>query len=207
MIQETFQAIATPKDMIVAWAKFLHDGFLADSAAKPEPLKFNGGASTKFVGGFTAVPAAAENTYEVVFTACSKMDDGRYNNNGWLQEIPDPITKITWDNAALVSPETAKKLAIQDNDLIEISTEKGKASGSGDRGARPCRWIDLRGAGLRTHGDWPRREEKRGSMFIRLRTTAQPYFVTGAQVRATGEQISACSHAGALGASKAGQGT
>ena len=36
------------------------------------------------------------------------MDDGRYINNGWLQEMPDPITKLTWDNAALISPDLAQ---------------------------------------------------------------------------------------------------
>ena len=40
------------------------------------------------------------------------MFDGRFVNNGWLQEAPDPITKLTWDNAALVSPATAKKLGV-----------------------------------------------------------------------------------------------
>ena len=185
LIQETFEALATPKDMIVAWAKFLHDGFLSDSAAKPEPLKFNGGASTKFVGGFTAIPVGAENTYEVVFTACSKMDDGRYNNNGWLQEIPDPITKITWDNAALVSPETAKKLGIEDNDLIEISTEMGKlqvpaimAPGHADGSIS----IAL-GYGRTETG---RVGKEAGFNVYPLRTTTQPYFVTGAQVRVAG---------------------
>jgi hypothetical protein len=41
-----------------------------------------------------------------------KVDDGRFNNNGWLQECPDPITKISWDNAILISPRLAKELGI-----------------------------------------------------------------------------------------------
>ena len=40
------------------------------------------------------------------------MDDGRHNNNGWLQELPDPITKLTWDNAVLISPKTARELGV-----------------------------------------------------------------------------------------------
>jgi MoCo/4Fe-4S cofactor protein with predicted Tat translocation signal len=193
LIQETFKAIAAPKDFIVAWAKFLHDGFLSGSAAKPEALKFNAGAAAKFVQGAAVAPAAAEDTFEVVFTACSKIDDGRFNNNGWLQEIPDPITKVTWDNAALVSPATAEKLGIgtdhlgiENNALIEISTEKGKieiaaiiAPGHADGSIS----VAL-GYGRTVTG---RVGKEAGVDVYPLRTTAQPYFVTGAQVKATGE--------------------
>ncbi len=49
------------------------------------------------------------------------MDDGRYANNGWMQELPDPITKMTWDNAVLVSRKTARELGVQNGDLVEIS--------------------------------------------------------------------------------------
>ena len=41
------------------------------------------------------------------------MDDGRFANNGWLQELPDPITKLTWDNAAMMSPNFAKSLNVE----------------------------------------------------------------------------------------------
>jgi molybdopterin-containing oxidoreductase family iron-sulfur binding subunit len=55
------------------------------------------------------------------------MDDGRYTNNGWLQELPDPITKLTWDNAALMSPTFAKRLGVQTGDLMQVTvTEKAK---------------------------------------------------------------------------------
>ena len=57
------------------------------------------------------------------------MDDGRYANNGWLQELPDPITKLTWDNAALMSPAFAKHLEVQTEDLVQVTiTEKGAAA-------------------------------------------------------------------------------
>jgi len=63
----------------------------------------------------------------VVFTPCPKVDDGRYKHNGWLQEIPDPITKLTWDNAAQISPATARKLGVKADDyydLVEIQIGK-----------------------------------------------------------------------------------
>jgi molybdopterin-containing oxidoreductase family iron-sulfur binding subunit len=185
LVQETFKAIAKPADFVGAWAKFLHDGFLADSAAKPEALTFDPAAAPKAVAG-KSLPALAEGAYEVVFTACAKVDDGRFANNGWLQEIPDPITKITWDNAAMISPATAKKLGVEDNDLIEI-TVGGRmltaaailAPGHAENSIS----IAL-GYGRTVVG---RVGEKTGFNAYLLRTSASPYFATGATAKATGK--------------------
>jgi MoCo/4Fe-4S cofactor protein with predicted Tat translocation signal len=193
LIQETFQAIAAPKDFIVGWAKFLHDGFLSGSAAKTESLKFNGGAVANLVQGAAPAPALAENTFEVVFIGCSKIDDGRYNNNGWLQEIPDPITKVTWDNAALISPATAEKLGVgidklgnEQNGVIEITTQNGKleiAAIIAPGHAEGSISVAL-GYGRTLTG---RVGKEAGVDVYPLRTTANPYFVTGAQAKATGK--------------------
>jgi hypothetical protein len=58
---------------------------------------------------------------EVIFYRDAKVDDGRYANNGWMQELPDPITKMTWDNAVLVSRKTARELGVANGDIVEIS--------------------------------------------------------------------------------------
>ena len=96
------------------WKKFLFDGYLADSAAKPVGAKFN--ATIPELK--SAAPTAG--SLEVVFYRDAKMDDGRYANNGWMQELPDPITKLTWDNAVLVSRKTARELGVQNGDVVEI---------------------------------------------------------------------------------------
>jgi MoCo/4Fe-4S cofactor protein with predicted Tat translocation signal len=95
-----------------AFEKFLHDGLLADSAYQVSSVKFNAaGAAALLAKAPALVPVSAQNL-EVRFTIDHKMDDGRFANNGWLQECPDPMTKISWDNAILVSPRLAKELGI-----------------------------------------------------------------------------------------------
>jgi Fe-S-cluster-containing dehydrogenase component len=66
----------------------------------------------------------------VVFHRDYSVDDGRYSNNGWLQELPDPITKLTWDNAVLMSRATARARGLQNGDVVEIATSSGKVQGS-----------------------------------------------------------------------------
>ncbi|HXW53375.1 MAG TPA: TAT-variant-translocated molybdopterin oxidoreductase, partial [Myxococcota bacterium] len=63
---------------------------------------------------------------EISFKPDPTIWDGRYANNGWLQELPKPILQLTWDNAALLSPHTAKKLAIDDEDRIELRIKDRK---------------------------------------------------------------------------------
>ena len=79
---------------------------------------------------------------EVVLIDDYKVDDGRYANNGWLQEMPHPITKMTWDNAVLMSPKTARALGVNAR-RSTVSTTALFAEGDyadkrhgGDRGPR-----------------------------------------------------------------------
>ncbi len=93
-------------------ARFLHDGVLAGSAHRPVTVRYNTEGVRPLLTAVKPVAAFSVNNLEVRFVADHKMDDGRYANNGWLQECPDPITKISWDNAILVSPKLAKELGI-----------------------------------------------------------------------------------------------
>lgn len=100
-----------------AWNKAVHDGVIANTAfvgVTPAP---NAGA----VG--TALDAApvAGNGLEINFVQDGSMYDGRFANNGWMQEVPDPMTKIVWDNAALMSRDTADARGLQNEDVVKIS--------------------------------------------------------------------------------------
>ena len=101
-----------------AWNKFLFNGFLEGSAAKPISLPID---QLIVVPELAKVSTPTKDNLEVVFYRDAKMDDGRYANNGWMQELPDPVTKLTWDNAVLVSRKTARELGVQNGDLVEIT--------------------------------------------------------------------------------------
>ncbi len=93
--------------------KFLHDGLLAGSAYPVAEVSPRAAGLARLVNAAPAMPTVDENSLEVRFIFDAKVDDGRFANNGWLQECPDVMTKISWDNAILVSPRLAKKLGIE----------------------------------------------------------------------------------------------
>ena len=99
------------------WRKWLHDGYIAGTAAAPKTVAL--------AAGWNAVPpsAAPAAGVEVIFKRDASVYDGRFANNGWLQELPKPVTKLTWDNAALVGPRTAEKLGVANGDLLSVKLE------------------------------------------------------------------------------------
>ncbi len=128
LVRETFGA-NTGGDNESRWKKFLHDGFLADSAYRPMMVALRSGASAQALSAHQPAPAPSAESLEVVFHRDSKLDDGRYNNNGWLQEMPDPITKVVWDNPVLISRKTAVELGVKTGDVIEVVIGGAKVQG------------------------------------------------------------------------------
>ncbi len=57
----------------------------------------------------------------ILFRPDPHLWDGRYANNAWLQELPRPLTKLTWDNPLLISPEQARKLSLRNGDKVRLS--------------------------------------------------------------------------------------
>jgi molybdopterin-containing oxidoreductase family iron-sulfur binding subunit len=194
LVQETFKQIAPAADFDAAWNKFLHDGFQAGSSSGTArtPFFLSAAAVTAIGQEANLTALSGEGTYEIVFTPDFHTYDGRYNNNGWLQEVPDPITKLTWDNAALISPATAKELGVENHeaagDIIEISLEGGRtlevpiliAPGHADHSIS----ISL-GYGRTNTG---RVGTGAGYNVYPLRTSAAPYFAVTQSVKATGER-------------------
>src|SRR5207302_4177041 len=124
LVQETFRATAPPGDFQTAWSRFLRDGFAAHVLLRDRTAGFNATAAAALAQTpelWALRPAPAADSPEIVLVGSYAMDDGRYINNGWLQELPDPITKLTWDNAALMSPSFAKRLEVETGDLVQIT--------------------------------------------------------------------------------------
>src|SRR5204862_226918 len=86
------------------WRKSVHDGSIEGTTFQPKQV------TPKNVA--VAPQATATQGLEINFRRDPSIYDGRFANNGWLQELPKPVTKLTWDNAALVSPKTAEKLGV-----------------------------------------------------------------------------------------------
>ena len=99
------------------WDKVLHDGLYKKPIFKKVNVKPASKISTAVLNNYSL----DNDKFEIVFCPSSSVYDGRYANNGWLQEIPKPITSLTWDNAALISIKVAKKLNIKNGQMLEIS--------------------------------------------------------------------------------------
>ncbi|MDX1520449.1 MAG: TAT-variant-translocated molybdopterin oxidoreductase, partial [Anaerolineae bacterium] len=97
------------------WQTTIHDGLLADSALPAKNVSLQSTLN---------LPAPAPATgLELIFRPDPTIWDGQFVNNGWLQELPKPLTKLTWDNAALISPVTAERLGLANEDVVTLTVQ------------------------------------------------------------------------------------
>ncbi len=162
----------------LTWRRCLHDGVIPNTQyplVEPKP------------GKPPAMNAAASQGLELAFYPSASTWDGRFANNGWLQETPEPMTKLTWDNVALLSPATARELGVATGDLITVSVQ-GREIGI------PA-WIQpghadgaismALGYGRTRCG---RVGDNVGHNAYRLRTVSNFHFGGGVSIRKTGEK-------------------
>jgi MoCo/4Fe-4S cofactor protein with predicted Tat translocation signal len=182
-VRETFKAFAGSGDFEEAWTALLRHGHAADTAYQPGQAAFKADGVSSLLQSAGALPGpVSAKTMEIVFPGDYKMDDGRYGNNAWLQEMPDPITKLTWDNALHVSPTTAKELGLQERDLVEISVGDRKVTAAVllSPGHADYSLTFALGYGRERVG---KIGEGTGFNAYKLRTTAASYFATGATIK------------------------
>ncbi|MEX0770271.1 MAG: TAT-variant-translocated molybdopterin oxidoreductase [Balneolaceae bacterium] len=109
LVRETWSD-SFPNRFENSWRRILHDGLDAANDTFPQAnVSLTNDFSARMSPHLSAEPISG---IEITIKPDAKLFDGRYANNGWLMELPDPMTKITWDNVALMSPATAEKLGI-----------------------------------------------------------------------------------------------
>ncbi len=183
IVRETFRREARPGNFEEEWKQFLYDGFRADSAPKPVESPF---AWAKCRPETKAPETLSKERLEVIFHRDYSLDDGRYANNGWLQELPDPITKMVWDNAVLLSRQTARELGVKNGEVVEVSLNGRSVKG-------PV-WIQPGMADYSLGLALGYGRERAGRVGNRvgfnaypLRSRETPHFAVGATVRPTGK--------------------
>jgi molybdopterin-containing oxidoreductase family iron-sulfur binding subunit len=182
------------------WRQSVHDGFVAGFGAESLAVRLKENWFDQ--PELKARKEAAGTKLEIIFRPDPTIGDGRFANNGWLQELPKPVTKLTWDNAALLSPATAGKLG--------LSYPAQSGFHGGEHGEAQVQMIELRRQGaavvlpawilpghpddsVTVHFGYGRTHAGRvgsgtGFNVYPLRRSTNPWSDVGLEVRATGER-------------------
>jgi MoCo/4Fe-4S cofactor protein with predicted Tat translocation signal len=107
-------------DFEIFWRKSLNDGWIEGTTYAPNQVS----------GKTVSLPAAVAppKGIEINFRRDPSIYDGRFSNNGWLQELPKPMSKMTWDNPVLIGPAMAERLGLKSEDMIEIELNGKKVT-------------------------------------------------------------------------------
>jgi molybdopterin-containing oxidoreductase family iron-sulfur binding subunit len=118
--QKEVYPVGTPVPFATFWNAALHDGVLKRET-KPRPPRIPRPHAFEEAMSAAAKAAGAVGELELVLMSGAAVHDGRYANNGWLNELPDPVTKATWGNPVLVSISDATRLGLHDEDVVKVT--------------------------------------------------------------------------------------
>ena len=107
------------------WDDIVREGYLVDDAVQPAALPFTA-APDDLASWFAAAPATTAAALELVLHEGVGLRDGAHANNAWLQELPDPISKLTWGIAVALAPSRVRAMGLADGDGVELATAAGK---------------------------------------------------------------------------------
>jgi ferredoxin len=179
IVKEYWQERKPSPDFEAWWRKAVHDGVVPGTAAAIKTVSVKSNASEVPGGNATA------QDLEIIFRPDPTIYDGRFANNGWLQELAKPLTKLTWDNAALISPATAQKLNLENMAEIELQYN--------GRAVKAPVWImpGHTADSITVHLGYGRKRAGRvaqgaGFNAYSVRTSTAPWFGSGLQIRKTG---------------------
>jgi molybdopterin-containing oxidoreductase family iron-sulfur binding subunit len=118
LIREYWRSRVNRPDFDAFWEKALHDGIVPDTAAPVKNVTPRADLAPAL-----APSGATPSGIELQIRPDPNIWDGRYANNAWLQELPRPVTLLTWDNAAYVAPATAQRIGVRDGDVVDIKSD------------------------------------------------------------------------------------
>ncbi len=121
LVRETWSAGKDKAEFDKFWRRALHDGVVKGSAL-PAKSVTPGDVPSKIA----AAAEAKEGTLEIAFRPDPTIFDGRWVNNGWLQELPKTTSRLTWDNVAMLSPATARKLGVDNEQVVTLEVDGRK---------------------------------------------------------------------------------
>jgi molybdopterin-containing oxidoreductase family iron-sulfur binding subunit len=119
-VRETWKT-AIKGDFETGWRKALHQGWI-DGTAYDKTAK---AAAIAAFHGSVPTPTSKD-SIEIIFRPDPTIYDGRWSNVGWLQELPKPVTNLSWDNAAILSGATLTRLGLEEDDIVELSVGNGR---------------------------------------------------------------------------------
>jgi MoCo/4Fe-4S cofactor protein with predicted Tat translocation signal len=168
-----------------AWVAALQSGLIADSAVAARPVSVREDLRTLLAPHQSS--GASAGGLELLFRGDPTIEAGRWSNNAWLQELPKPLTQLTWDNAVLLSPSLAAERGFSNGEIVELRLQ--------GRSLRGPVWITPGQAAhsVTIHLGYGRRRcgkvgTGQGFDAYALRSSSAPWRSPGLQVLATGER-------------------
>lgn len=129
IVRRTADSVAGSSLSERQWRQLLHDGFSSELIVDRGELSVSGDAKVLSTEGPKATTEIDTDDFEVIFLPADGIYDGRFANNGWLQEMPQSLTKLTWDNAAVMSPSTAAALKIRHGNFVNLTVGQNRKLG------------------------------------------------------------------------------
>jgi len=193
LVRDTWKKFLPSTSFESSWKKVLHDGIepkpksnWVGVSIKTGSVKNYYSSTSKYVSGLD------KDNIEINLTSSYATFDGRFANNGWMQEAPDPISKLTWDNAAVMNRKTAEALGLSNSELADL-TVNGRTlrvpvwivPGSADFTISIALGYGREAAGQVGNGV--------GFNTFAIRSTDALYYTSGASIQGVGEEyVLAC---------------
>jgi len=178
VVQAYWQKQHPGSDFDNFWRRSLHNGWIEGTAFAPKQV-------TPSTSNLPSASSTNQENLEINFRRDPSIYDGRFANNGWLQEVPKPMTKVTWDNPVLIAPALANRMALKSEDVVELELNGKKLiapiwiqAGHPDNSITVFLGYGRRRAGRAGTGA--------GFDMYSLRNSATPWSATGVAIRKTG---------------------